>query len=91
MKNSYPKTIVNAVVVVLVFIIISITFTMNSPIRDKKDCYKKVYKEHVNKERWFTEWSSKENKYIEGERTQIEMEGKAAQVAAISCYGTYKK
>ena len=91
MKETYPKYIVNAVVIVLIAIIISITFTINSPFMDKKDCYKKVYKEHLNKERWFNEWSSKEGKYIERDRTQIEMEGSAAQVAAIVCYGTYNK
>ena len=45
MKETYPKNIVNAVVIVLVAIIIAITFTINYSSSDKSSthCYKKVY------------------------------------------------
>ena len=84
MKETYPKYIVNAVVIVLVAIIIAVTFTMNSPTQDKKDCYKKVYKKEINE--------NPEVKYPEKRiRTKIEMEGNAAKMAAVLCYGTYKR
>jgi hypothetical protein len=90
MKETYPKYIVNAVVIVLVTIIIAITFTMNSPTHDKKDCYKKVYKKELNKDQSVREFNLKIKDYVTRIRPKFEMEGEAAKFAAILCYGTQK-
>jgi hypothetical protein len=91
MKDAYPKYIVNSVVIVLVVIIIAITFTMNSPISDKKDCYKKVYKKEMNENPQVREWDKINKGFKTRIRPKVEMEGEAAKVAAILCYGTYNK
>jgi len=73
MKETYPKYIVNAVVIVLVTITIAITFTMNSSTRDKRDCYKKVYAGALIK------WK-------EDYKTKDEIESRAAESAIYNCY-----
>ena len=79
MKETYPKNIVNAVVIVLVAIIIAITFTINysSEAKNRADCYKKIYKERLIK------YSSDEWK--EDLKTKEAIEAKAAGVAARTC------
>ena len=78
MKETYPKYVVNAVVIVLVTIIIAITFTMNSSTRDKRDCYDKVYK------RYLIRYNNKELK--KELRIKEVIEGRAAARAASSCF-----
>ena len=75
MKDSYPKYIVNAVVIVLVAIIVAVTFTLNYESADKAraHCYKKVYKGGVLK------YSSDEWK--KDLKTKEAIESKAAGVA----------
>ena len=65
MKVSYPKYIVNAVVIVLVAIIVAVTFTLNYESADKAraHCYKKVYKSSVLKyssDEWKKDLKTKE-------------------------------
>ena len=80
MKETYPKNIVNAVVIVLVAIIIAITFTMNYDSADKAraHCYKKIYKSYLLK------YSS--DVWKEDLKTKEAIEAKAAGVAADSCF-----
>jgi hypothetical protein len=75
MKNTYPKYIVNAVVIVLIAIIIAITFTINYESADKAraHCYNKLYKSKV------LQYSSDEWK--EDLKTKEAIEAKAAAVA----------
>jgi len=75
MKETYPRYIVNAVVIVLVAIIIAVTFTINSPTRDKRDCYKKVYAGALIK--YKISWKDK---------AKDQIEGRAAQSAAFQCF-----
>ena len=74
MKETYPKNIVNAVVIVLVAIIIAITFTINYSSSDKSSthCYKKVYAMGLisNKERY---------------KTKVKIEGESAVRAGVVC------
>ena len=91
MKETYPKYIVNAVVIVLVTIIIAITFTMNSPTHDKKDCYKKVYKKELNENPKIRSFDQEKRVFYTRIRPKFEMEGEAAKFAAILCYDTQKK
>ena len=91
MKDTHPKHIVNAVVIVLVTIIIAITFTMNSPTRDKRDCYKKVYKKELNENPKIRSFDQEKRVFYKRIRPKFEMEGEAAKFAAILCYGTQKK
>ena len=75
MKETYPKYIVNAAVIVLVTIIIAITFTINYESADKAraHCYDKVYKKRV------LQYSS--DKWKEDLKTKEAIEAKAAGVA----------
>ena len=78
MKDSYPKYIVNAVVIVLVVIIVAMTITLNYSSVDKirADCYEKVYRGKL------VLYTSEEYKK---ELTKEEAEGKAPRVAARMC------
>jgi len=80
MKETYPKNIVNAVVIVLVAIIIAVTFTINysSEAKNRADCYKKVYN------RFLILYTSEAFK--EELKTKMEAEGRAAAVAASDCF-----
>ena len=75
MKETYPKHIVNAVVIVLVTIIIAIAVTINYDSADKAraHCYDKIYKSRVLK------YSSDEWK--KDLKTKEAIEAKAAGVA----------
>ena len=75
MKETYPKYIVNAVVIVLVTIIIAIAVTINYDSADKAraHCYDKIYKSRVLK------YSSDEWK--KDLKTKEAIEAKAAGVA----------
>ena len=75
MKETYPKNIVNAVVIVLVAIIIAVTFMMNYDSADKSraHCYKKLYKSRL------IEYSS--DKWKKDLKTKEAIEAKAAGVA----------
>ena len=84
MKETYPKNIVNAVVIVLVAIIIAITFTINYSSSDKSSthCYKKVYNGFLA--RYLSdEWS-------EDIKTKEEAELRAAMYAARDCLNKWK-
>ena len=75
MKETYPKNIVNAVVIVLVAIIIAITFTINysSEGKARAHCYEKRYKHYLIK------YSSDE--WSEQLKTKEAIEEKAASTA----------
>ena len=75
MKETYPKHIINAVVIVLVTIIIAIAVTINYDSADKAraHCYDKVYKKRV------LQYSSDEWK--KDLKTKEAIEAKAAGVA----------
>jgi hypothetical protein len=81
MKESYPKYIVNAVVIVLVAIIIAVTFTLNYSSVDKNraDCYEKVYSGYLALYTTSESWKKQL-------KTKKEAEGKAAGVAARKCF-----
>ena len=80
MKETYPKNIVNAVVIVLVAIIIAVTFTINysSEAKNRADCYEKVYN------RYLILYTTKAWK--KQLKTKKEAEGRAAAVAADDCF-----
>ena len=80
MKETYPKNIVNAVVIVLVAIIIAVTFTINysSEAKNRADCYEKVYNSYLIL--YTTKAWKKQLK------TKKEAEGRAAAVAAGDCF-----
>ena len=80
MKETYPKNIVNAVVIVLVAIIIAVTFTINysSEAKNRADCYEKVYNSYLIL--YTTKAWKKQLK------TKKEAEGRAAAVAADRCF-----
>ena len=81
MKDSYPKYIVNAVVIVLVAIIIAITFTINysSEGKNRADCYEKVYNRYLILYTTDKSWKKQL-------KTKKEAEGRAAAVAADDCF-----
>ena len=79
MKETYPKNIVNAVVIVLVTIIIAVTFTMKyaGESKSREHCYKKSYNGLLV--RYLSDEWSKDIK------TKEEAELRAAMYAAREC------
>jgi hypothetical protein len=71
MKETYPKHIVNAVVIVLITIIIAVTFTINYDSSDKARAH--CYKNRL------IEYSS--DKWKEDLKTKEAIEAKAAPVS----------
>jgi len=73
------KHMLNGIIIVLVAIIISFTFTINYSSSNKSSahCYKKVYAERLS------HYSSKDWK--KESKTKVQIEGKAAARAGIVC------